>query len=224
MEGSWSWSSPKQLPGAKRSQRYSVFYVTKDWRSKLFLSFPSCLRVSLFATAKTQQPSYFVPHSFRHHTFQTLGCSQKPHRSSTYRLTGRGWRLIAFLDPSLKDPSSKLRLLSRCFKVPLLTVVTLLSLLLARESKVLGNCFLRSLLSQPLSCTLVVLLQLQPVICRDIFVGQISCFTQSKCSVQDLLFSWASFTCTYPCMLSSRLVYAARAALAFRIQRTLCKQ
>lgn len=132
--------------------------------------------------------------------------------------------MIAFLDPSLKDPSSKLRLLPHCFEVPLLTVVTLLSRLLARESKVLGNCLLRSLLSQPLSCTLVVLLQLQPVICQDIFVGHISCFTQSKCSVQDLLFPWASFTCTYPCMLSSRLVYAARAALAFSIQRTLCKQ
>ena len=160
---------------------------------------------------------------------------KKPPHSSHHPIR-QGWGLIVFLlklspknvPPEDLDtcstPFFNWRVLPHRFGVPLLTAVTLLSLLLARKSKAHGNCLLRSLLSQRLSCTLIVLLQLQPVICRDNFVGQSNCCAQSKCSVQDLLFSWASFTCTYPCTLSWRFVYLARAALAICDQRTTYKQ
>lgn len=78
------------------------------------------------------------PHS------QRIGLASKTPDHSVHRPSQRGRELTVFPEPSLEDSSSKLRLLPQRFGAPILTAVTLLSHFLARESKALGNCLLRS--------------------------------------------------------------------------------
>ena len=102
----------------------------------------TCLSFSS-PTANPQQLTCLFTRSFHHHTlpFEIRIRFKKSHCFSTHQ---HRQGEIVFSSRTLKDP---VETIPHCFGVPVLITVIILSLLLAGESKALGNYLLRSLLA-----------------------------------------------------------------------------
>ena len=136
-EASWSWSSPKQLPETV------LKILTRYFTARSLGAQSSSLRESKLASPTAQLTTVQVlnQRSFRLHALQLLRCFQE---ATPFLLSSEPTRLGIDYLPSSKSegPIFQVETTTDLFGAPVLTAVTFLSLLLARESRVLGNFLL----------------------------------------------------------------------------------